>query len=117
MHELSLWVDTSTQPVRVIAAGDLDLDGGDRLEALVRHLVEAGHERVSLDLSSIAFMDSSGLGAVIAVAQGGGHLLVEDASPAVLRVLEITGTTEVVDLGVAAQVRGELAHVWDPAVA
>lgn len=111
MHELSLWVDTNARPARVVAAGELDLDGGDRLEALVGRLVEAGHE-VALDLSAIAFMDSSGLGAVIAVAQGPGHVVLEDASPAVLRVLEVTGTTDVLDLGVAARVRGDLAHVW-----
>ena len=33
-------------------------------EALIRH-VEAGHDRIVLDLSGTSFMDSSGLGALV----------------------------------------------------
>ena len=39
-----------------------------------------------LDLSAVTFLDSSGLGALIALSQGEGRVVVEDASPAVLRV-------------------------------
>jgi anti-sigma B factor antagonist len=117
MHELSLWIDDSTRPVRVVAVGDLDLDGGDRLEAVVAQLAREGLD-VALDLSAVGFMDSSGLGAVISVAQGPARVVVEDASPEVLRVIELTGTTEVIELGTPARVRGRLAHIWaDPAVA
>ena len=115
-QELSLWVDTEVRPVRVLAAGDLDLDGGDRLESLVAELFTRGYE-VVLDLSAVTFLDSSGLGALLALSQGERHVVIEDASPAVLRVSEMTGTTEVLDLGVPAVVRGRLAHVLpDPAV-
>lgn len=117
MHELSLSIDPSTRPVRIVATGDLDLDGGDRLEAMVAQAVGEG-EDVALDLSGVDFMDSSGLGALIAAAQGPHRLILEDASAEVLRVLELTGTTEVVELGEAAKVRGRLAHIWThPAVA
>ncbi len=122
-QELSLWVDADARPIRVLAAGDLDLDGGDRIEALVAELLARGQD-VVLDLSAVTFLDSSGLGALIALSQGAGHVVVEDASPAVLRVFEMTGTTEVFDLGVPAVVRGRLADVLpepddlpDPAVA
>lgn len=116
-QELSLWVDAEARPIRVLAAGELDLDGGDRLEALVAELVARDYE-VAIDLSAVTFVDSSGLGALISLSQGEGHVLVEDASPAVLKVLEMTGTTDVLDLGVPAMVRGRLAHVFpDPAVA
>ena len=117
-QELSLWVDADARPIRVLASGDLDLDGGDRIEALVAELVARGEDVVVLDLSAVAFLDSSGLGALIALSQGAGHVVVEDASPAVLRVFEMTGTTDVFDLGVPAIVRGRLADVLpDPAVA
>lgn len=112
-QELTLWVDAEARPLRVLAAGELDLDGGDRLEALVRELLERGYG-VTLDLSAVTFLDSSGLGALIALSQGDGAVVVEDASPAVLRVLEMTGTTDVLALGVPAVVRGRLAHVFDP---
>ncbi len=116
-QELSLWVDTDARPIRVLASGDLDLDGGDRIEALVAELVGRGQD-VVLDLSAVTFLDSSGLGALIALSQGEGRVVVEDASPAVLRVFEMTGTTDVFDLGVPAVVRGRLADVLpDPAVA
>jgi anti-sigma B factor antagonist len=118
MPEITLWVDSDARPMRVVATGDLDLDAGDRLEALVGELVRRGFD-VALDLSAVEFMDSSGLGALISLAQGPGRVVVDDASPAVLRVIEVTGTREVLDLGVPAVVRGRLAHVWfeEPAVA
>jgi anti-anti-sigma factor len=118
MSEITLWVDSDARPMRVVAAGDLDLDGGDRLEAMVSELVRRGFD-VAIDLSGVEFMDSSGLGALLSLSQGPGHVVVDDASPAVLRVVEVTGTREVLDLGMPAVVRGRLAHIWPeaPAVA
>jgi anti-anti-sigma factor len=118
MGEIRLWVDSDARPMRVIAAGDLDLDSGDRLEALVAELVRRGFD-VAVDLSAVGFMDSSGLGALISLAQGPGRVVVDDASAAVLRVIEITGTREALHLGVPALTRGRLAHIWhdQPAVA
>jgi anti-anti-sigma factor len=116
VHELTMWVDTEVRPMRVVATGDLDLEGGDRLEALVSELVRRGYP-VALDLSAVGFMDSSGLGAVLSVSQVPGRVVLDDASPAVLRVLEVTGTRDVLALGPPAVMRGRLAHVWreDPA--
>jgi anti-sigma B factor antagonist len=116
VHEISLWVDAEARPMRVLASGELDLDGGDRLEALVAELVRRGDD-VALDLSAVSFMDSSGLGALISVAQGPGRVVLEDASPAVLRVMEVTGTLGVIELGAAALVRGRLHNVFHSAVA
>ena len=116
MHEISLWVDAEARPMRVLATGELDLDGGDRLEALVSELVSRG-EAVAIDLSAVSFMDSSGLGELISLAQGPGDVVLEDASPAVLRVMEITGTTDVIQLGPPARVRGEAHDVFHHAVA
>lgn len=116
MHDTNLWIDLTARPVRVLAAGELDLDSGDRLEAAVRRLLDRGIAEVAIDLAGVTFIDSSGVGALVALAQGEGHVTLEDASPAVLRILEMTGTRDVVDLGMAAIVRGRLAHVWyDPA--
>jgi anti-sigma B factor antagonist len=111
MREITLWVDSDARPMRVVAAGDLDLEGGDRLEALVAELVRRGFA-VALDLSAVEFMDSSGLGALISLAQGPGRVVLDDASAAVLRVIEVTGTREVLELGAPALTRGRLAHVW-----
>jgi anti-anti-sigma factor len=112
VHEFSLWVDGGSDPTSVIATGDLDLDGGDRLEALVQALLRRGRNEIRLDLSAVTFLDSSGLGALIALAQGPGHVWLDDASPAVLRVVEMTGTRDVLELGLPAVVRGRLAHVF-----
>jgi anti-sigma B factor antagonist len=116
VDEISLWVDTEARPMRVLASGELDLDGGDRLEALVSQLVGRGDD-VALDLSAVSFMDSSGLGALISLAQGPGHVVLEDASPAVLRVMEVTGTVDVMELGPPALVRGRLHDVFHHPVA
>jgi anti-sigma B factor antagonist len=85
--------------VVVVAEGELDLVGGPRLIAA---LPAEGDGPVVLDLGSVAFMDSSGLRALLEARQAcmdaGRAFALARPSPAVLRVLEL------VDLGQAFEV-------------
>jgi len=49
--------------------GLIDNAGGSELRREVADLLEAGIEVILLDLASITFMDSSGLGALVAILQ------------------------------------------------
>jgi anti-anti-sigma factor len=85
--------------VAVIAArGELDLAAGAQLSDALRDAIGTGAEAVVLDLSDLAFMDSSGLRAVVAAdrttrEQGLRFALVRAGDP-VHRVFDITRMTE-----------------------
>lgn len=70
------------------------------------HLIGPPGSLVVVDLAGLTFIDSSGLGAILTarrkVMQDGGNLVVCRPTPAVLRVLEITGLDT-------------LVTEWDPA--
>jgi anti-anti-sigma factor len=78
-------------------AGVLDTDGAERLLSRIDRLLDQGHRRLVLDLGGVEFCDSSGVSALVrgharASAAAGG-LRIAEASPQVLRVLEISGLT------------------------
>jgi anti-anti-sigma factor len=88
--------------VRVKVCGELDLSTSPALDEALRREIDAGH-KVILDLSEIAFIDSSGLNTLItalrACDSNGGALSVSPTLPAqVRRVLEITGLAAVLPM-------------------
>jgi len=82
---------------RVRLTGELDLDGVDAVTKTVTTLIEAGATSVVIDMAAVTFLDSSGLRALLSGHQAlnvaGGSLTLEQVSPAVQRVLDITGTS------------------------
>jgi anti-sigma B factor antagonist len=79
---------------RVDLHGAIDLDTAPELSGQLEDLASRGAKLVIVDLTDVVFLDSSGLGALLhgarTVEEGGGRLLVEGASGAVERVLELT---------------------------
>lgn len=77
-------------------AGELDLATAPGLRERVREMAPDGPLRVALDLTGVGFVDSSGLGAIVAslkhVRELGGELVLiaPDASP-VAKLLSLTG--------------------------
>jgi anti-anti-sigma factor len=85
------------RPARAELTGDLDLVSGDKLEALMIPMLTPG-ARVTIGLRDVLFADSSGLGALLAIAQraaeNGAELVLDDPSAPVRRVLDITGIAD-----------------------
>jgi len=75
--------------------GELDLASAPELEARIERLCVDGASVVVLDLSKLAFMDSTGLHAILAAtkrcAQDGLELMLAGATGAVQRLFELTG--------------------------
>lgn len=74
--------------------GRLDLVSAPGLRAAVDEAVAGGHARLVVDLSRVTFVDSSGLGALVAglkrARQAGGELRLAAAGEQVLTVLTLT---------------------------
>jgi anti-anti-sigma factor len=89
---------TEGEIARVRLVGELDLDGVDAVTDALMGLANEGVTSVLVDASGLTFLDSSGLRALLSGRQALGDvdvsLVIEQASPAVERVLEITGTRE-----------------------
>ncbi|MFB7353112.1 STAS domain-containing protein [Streptomyces gardneri] len=77
--------------------GELDMETAGRLEDLLTEQFGQGRRRLVLDLSALGFMDSSGLNILIRAVnrarETGGDLYLAAPTPAVRRILEITGVT------------------------
>ncbi len=74
--------------------GRLDLVSAAALREATVKTVDAGHVNIVADLSDVAFIDSSGLGALVAglkhARQAGGELRIAGAGRQVLTVLKLT---------------------------
>lgn len=79
--------------------GRLNMVAAPALRACIEQSVEAGHARVVVDLEKISFIDSSGLGSLIAglkkARQAGGNLRIAAATEQVLTVLKLTNLDRV----------------------
>ena len=92
-------VSRSDGSVVVAVEGELDLATAPQLRDRLVALSGEGQTRVVLDLSRLQFIDSTGL-SVLVMARNrsrvdGGAILIRHPSPAVLRILEITGLVSV----------------------
>lgn len=88
-------VRTTDQGIGVVTPrGRLNMVAARRMKELLSELVAAGTPRIVLDMSETTFLDSSGLGALIAglksARQAGGDLRLAEPTEAVTVVLELT---------------------------
>ena len=99
--ELDLKLDAAGNDVIVWAADTLDLYTAPRLRESLLEVLTGRNEpfMLVLDVSGIEFVDSSGLGVLVAVLKRlrflGGDLVVRDPSPRLRRLLEVTNLDRV----------------------
>jgi len=86
----------------LVLFGDLDMAGAPRLRKEVAQMVAAGDTRLVLDLTAVDFIDSTGLGAVIAalrrVRSHHGELALVCPEPRLQRVFEMCDLDRVFEL-------------------
>ena len=94
--------DAASGTVVLELAGELDLAVAGRLHELVDEAAVEAPRLVVIDVTEVAFMDSSVLREFLrahrSVSEAGGLLVVAGAQPTVRRLLELTGTTELFTL-------------------
>jgi anti-sigma B factor antagonist len=87
------------QPV-VVARGDIDAYTGPKLAEHLNAALDESSGNVTLDLSDVAFVDSSGIAVFVAAAkrlrERGSDLVVESPPKMLTKLLEMTGVTKLV---------------------
>jgi anti-sigma B factor antagonist len=82
--------------------GDLDLATAPQLRQRIVGLVADGHHRLAVDLTTLDFIDSIGLGMLVAsmkrVQAVDGSMFVAVAEPRIRKVFELTGLTDALNL-------------------
>ncbi len=79
----------------------VDASKAPRLKDEITQRIEAGHHRLVLDLSGVEFVDSSGLGAIVACLKRlgpRGNLAIAGAKGAVMRLFTLTRMDKVFPL-------------------
>src|SRR5262245_57332108 len=93
--DLVVQVDERDGWTVVRASGDLDLTTAPRLREAVIAVVVRGQPRIIVDLQSVDFIDSTGLGVLVGLLKRtrsqGGDLRVVSTRSALRKVLDFTG--------------------------
>lgn len=86
--------EPGTPHATVRVSGEIDTASVDELHHALDQVVADGATEVRLDLARVEFMDSTGIAALLGARtklEGRGKIVVEPASAAVQRVLEVAG--------------------------
>jgi anti-anti-sigma factor len=78
----------------VVASGELDLQAVPELRDLFSSLASSGCREVVVDASGVTFIDVSGLRALLGGVSRGLTLLLQAPSKPVVRLLQLTATTD-----------------------
>ena len=82
--------------------GDLDVSSAPTLQAALQQLMDDGQRLVVLDLEAVPFMDSSGLGVLVAAHRRltalGGQIALASAASTLRKVFELTRTNRLFKL-------------------
>jgi len=97
--ELNVVVSGGDASYELRLLGELDMSTASQLSDELLRVTSGGARHVTVDLSDLMFIDSTGLSVLITglkhLRQGGGDLALRSPNPGTRKVLEITGLTEV----------------------
>ncbi len=86
----------------ICANGELDIYSSPGLRDKIKELVEKGIKKIAIDMAMITYIDSIGLGSIVAglkaVKEKKGKLAIIAPSEYVLKIFQMTSMDEVVDI-------------------
>src|SRR5436190_22317215 len=91
---------TEGDPPTLKVAGELDVSTADQLDLALASALSAD-PRVVVDMADVTFFDAAGVRVLLHYAasrNGTGPLTIHDASPRVVRILELLGLTDLLSL-------------------
>jgi len=83
--------DVSSGAPVIAISGEVDLSNAAALQSKIDGLIPGDVDRVVLDLSSLAFVDSSGIAVLVRLHNQVGDVEIRNPTPMVRRIVEITG--------------------------
>jgi anti-sigma B factor antagonist len=93
--EISVSRTTAGSVPIVAVSGEVDIYSAPALKDKITELLESGQSTLIVDLSGVAFLDSTGLGALVearaATAEAGGSLPLVCSQERILKLFTITG--------------------------
>ena len=97
-------MSTDLRPIAAIRFyGELDVATIPAMRHVLGRMLGGGPVHLSADLSSVAFIDASAVGVILAArraaAEAGGSLTVQAPSPAVMRVLRVLNLDDALSVG------------------
>jgi len=90
-------VSDSASPV-IAVGGELDLSNVDRLGTVIGDSLGPETTKLTLDVSGLRFMDSSGIALLVRTQARVGTLTLREPSAIIRRLVEATGLTEILRL-------------------
>ena len=88
--DVAVGADGDGDPV-ITVTGELDFSNADVLREAVGFACAGHPHRLVLELSGLRFIDSAGIAVLLAAISRVGQLCLRSPSPAVYRILEVTG--------------------------
>src|SRR5438309_8273211 len=95
---MDVTVNRNAESATLSVAGEVDLTSAAKLEDAVSELADGSLRRLVIDLSSVSFMDSTGLRVLLKANKllegSGGTLVLGEPSEQVRRLLDVSGLNE-----------------------
>ena len=85
----------------VLEGARLDASVADSVKSQIKEVIDRGERHLVIDFSSVQFMDSSGLGALVGCLKmmgPGGQIEIINASSTVLKVLKLTRMNKIFNI-------------------
>jgi anti-sigma B factor antagonist len=99
--ELELETRLSDGEARVVIHGEIDMATAPQFRETLDDLVSQGARKIVLDCRSLEFLDSSGIGVLVAVGErlgDAGSMCLDGAPAQVRKVLDLTGVSDRLEL-------------------
>ncbi len=98
---LTVTTEQDGETARLILEGELDLASSEQVDQHLNELEETPTKRIVIDLSALAFIDSTGLRTLIQADQRardtGRELVLRPGDDSIQRVFELTGSLEILN--------------------
>ena len=99
---MDLLIEKKTNVDVIKCKGRLDVNSADNFRNKTNEVISSGSKKLAIDLAEVSFIDSSGLGALVAVLraanQQGGSVKLFRLKPEIRMIIELTRLNKVFDI-------------------
>lgn len=93
---LDISIDLTGRDPVIVLTGYVDQSTTPKFREALGELIDRDHQRLTVDVGGVTFMDSSGIGALASAYKRGAHVTVRHPTPTVMRELVMCGLDRLV---------------------